>query len=164
MDCHGKIKVQKKGERTCRRGEEKEEHSTTSSGQFLKPWKLLFGNGKNKKTRMNTCTTKLLATRSTRVIKKTTQLCHIIEDRLLARQLPLSQRKLQVLALLVHCLPSSIGMLSCIKPMLQHHFLSHHKQLQVPKPNNKSNRRKRWHTMELGTIEVYMNQTCQEEQ
>jgi hypothetical protein len=52
---------------------------------FLKPWKFLFGNGKNKKTRMNTCTTKLLATRSTRVIKKTTQLCHIVENRLLAR-------------------------------------------------------------------------------
>jgi hypothetical protein len=39
---------------------------------LLKPWKFLFGSGKKKKRkrRRNFCTTKLLATRSTRGCKK----------------------------------------------------------------------------------------------
>jgi hypothetical protein len=41
--------------------------------------------------------------------------------------------------------------------MLQHHFLSHHKQQQLPKPNNKTSRRKRWYIMELEIVEVYGN-------
>jgi len=62
---------------------------------LLNPWKPLFGSGKKKKTwkRKSSCTTKLPATRSTRVGKKTTKLCHIIESRLLARQLPLSHKE-----------------------------------------------------------------------
>jgi hypothetical protein len=41
--------------------------------------------------------TKLLATRLTKVIEKTTKLCHTIENRFLARQLPLLQKKQQVM-------------------------------------------------------------------
>jgi hypothetical protein len=44
---------------------------------LLKPWKFLFGNGKKKKTRRSFRTTKLPATRSTRVVEKATELCHI---------------------------------------------------------------------------------------
>jgi hypothetical protein len=75
---------------------------------LLKPYKFLFNNGKNKKRRKSYCTTKLPTTRLTRVIekttklpttrltrviKKTTKLRHIVENRLLARQLPLSQEE-----------------------------------------------------------------------
>jgi hypothetical protein len=60
---------------------------------LLNPWKPLFGSGKKKKTRKSSCTTKLPTTKSTRVGKKKTKLCHTIESRLLARQLSLSQKE-----------------------------------------------------------------------
>jgi len=53
----------------------------------------MFGSGKKKKTRTKSyCTTKLFATRSTRVVEKVVELCHIVENRLLAKQLPLLQK------------------------------------------------------------------------
>lgn len=46
----------------------------------------MFRNGKKKKTRRkSSCTTKLLVTKSTKVIEKTTELCHTIENRLLTK-------------------------------------------------------------------------------
>ncbi len=54
--------------------------------RLLKPWKLLFNNGRKKKTRRRSfCATKLLATKSTRVVEKTIELCHIIENKLLVK-------------------------------------------------------------------------------
>jgi hypothetical protein len=54
---------------------------------LLKPWKLLFGNGKKKKTKRKRsfCATKLLAIRSTKVVEKIVELCHIAKSRLLVR-------------------------------------------------------------------------------
>jgi hypothetical protein len=95
MDCHGKIKVQRKVKKLVG-----EVRMTTSVHQqlmatLLNPWKPLFGSGKKKKTRKrkSSCTTKLPTTKSTRVGKKTTKLCHTTESRLLARQLPLLQKE-----------------------------------------------------------------------
>jgi hypothetical protein len=53
----------------------------------------MFGIGKNKKMkRKSSCTTKLFATRSTKVIEKVIELCHIVENRLLVKQLPLLRK------------------------------------------------------------------------
>ncbi len=76
----------------------REVRTTTSVQQqlvamLLKPWKFLFGNGKNKKRRRSYCTTKLIATKSTRVVKKTVELCHTYENKHLAKQLPLSREE-----------------------------------------------------------------------
>jgi hypothetical protein len=129
---------------------------------LLKPWKFLFGNGKKKRRRRSSCTTKMPTTKSTRVVKKIVQLCHTTKSKHLTKQLPLSQEEATGPSPIGSSLP--IGLLPCIKPMLQHHLLSHHKQQQLPKPNNKRCKKKRWHIIELEIVEVYGNQACQEEQ
>ncbi len=61
----------------------------------LKPWKLLISSGGKKKTkrRKKNCATKLLATRSTKVVEKIVMFCHIAKSKLLMKQLPLLQEE-----------------------------------------------------------------------
>jgi hypothetical protein len=76
----------------------------------------LFGNGKKKKTRRRrSCTTKLLVTKSTRVIEKIVELCHTTKNRLLAKQLPLSWEEVAGPSLV----GSSSPIISWFAPMYQ---------------------------------------------
>ncbi len=55
---------------------------------LLKPWKLLFGSGKKKKKEF--LYNKDACNNINKIVRKVGKLCHIVESKFLAKQLPLS--------------------------------------------------------------------------